>query len=219
MTEILIQERRTMFKALLPREEGFFDNFEQMTGKVVEGVRHLASIVADYTDIEMKARRLKEIEREGDEITHATYDMLHRTFVTPLDRDEIHRLAHRLDSILDLAAGTADRLFLYNVTNLSKEFASLVSILLRATERIQEAVRLLRTLKKSEELINLCIEIHRLENESDYLSRQIVARLFREEKDALQVMKLKEIYEIVEEGVDRCEDVAEILRGILIEHA
>jgi uncharacterized protein Yka (UPF0111/DUF47 family) len=145
--------------------------------------------------------------------------MLHKTFITPIDRSDIHRVISSLDDILDLVDSTAERIWLYRLREPEAEAISLAGVLVNAVTEVRNAMTQMRDLKNREGIIRICTEINRLENEGDQLIRKAVARLFHEEKDAIRVMKWKEIYDYLEDAVDRCEDVANILEGVALEYA
>ncbi len=204
---------------LLPRETGFFDHFERQGKKTVEGCRAFLEMVERPGEITDQARRIKEIEHECDEITHAVVEMLHKTFITPLDRNDIYRLITKMDDIMDLVEAGAERLSLYDVRVMTKEVVDLARNLVSGAERVLEAVTGMRDLRNPEAILQKCVEINRLENEADALLRGTLAKLFREEKDPITVMKWKEIYEMLESATDRCEDVANIIEGVVLENS
>jgi predicted phosphate transport protein (TIGR00153 family) len=203
----------------MPREVAFFDFFEKMSAKILEGCTALADLLEDCTDVVEKARRIKVIEHEGDLITHQCIEMLHKTFITPFDRDSIHRLITKMDDILDLAEAVSDRLSVYEMTSPTDEARQLARVLVFSVEEVAKAVSGLRSMKNAAQILAQCVEVNRLENEADTLLRVAVGKLFKTEKDPLQVMKWKELYEGLEEATDRCEDVANLVEGIVLEHA
>lgn len=207
-------------RALLPKQTNFFDYFEQHAEKCVEGARLLLALTRNYRDVEAQAKAIKEVERQGDQITHTTIEMLHKTFITPIDRDEVHRLITCMDDVLDFIEAATERLWLYEVPTPTKECQELAEILLQACEQIKFAVVALRTLRDPMRILKACVEINRLENEGDRVLRHAVGKLFKESAhDPLNVIKWKEIYEILETGTDRCEDVANTIEGVVLEHA
>ncbi|HYC23629.1 MAG TPA: DUF47 domain-containing protein [Candidatus Bathyarchaeia archaeon] len=207
-----------MFERLMPREVAFFDYFERLADKILEGCQALVELLEDG-DLVARAKRIKAIEHEGDIITHQCIEMLHKTFITPIDRDDIHRLITRMDDILDLAESVAERLSIYDVGTPTDEANQLARVLVFGVERVGKAVRGLRDMRNAPQVLAECIEINRIENEADTLLRNAVAKLFRTEKDPLSVMKWKELYEGLEEATDRCEDVANLVEGIVLEFA
>jgi predicted phosphate transport protein (TIGR00153 family) len=209
-----------VFERLLPREFGFFDHFERHVDLSVQGAKLFVELLDDLASSGPRAKRIKEVEHEADVITHQTVEMLHKTFITPIDRDDIHRLISRMDDILDDLEAAAERLTLYEITTPKPEAKDLARILVAATEQLRVAVGGLRNLKRDQQkILAACVDINRLENEGDALLRTGLAKLFREEKDALVVMKWKEVYENLEGATDRCEDVANIIEGVVLENA
>jgi len=208
-----------MLRRLLPREEDFFSLFERHAALTVEGAKQFASLVVGDHNVRALAARIKEIEHETDVITHTCVERLHTTFITPIDRDDIHRLITRMDDVMDFIESASERMALYELREMTEEVRDLASVLVRATEAVARAVAGLRDLKRSQTVLDHCIEVNRLENEGDAVLRQGLAKLFREEKDALTVMKWKEIYENLEYATDRCEDVANIIEGVVLENA
>ncbi len=208
-----------MFGRLLPRETSFFDFFERHATKTVDGAKEFLALACGKTDVEVAAKRIKQIEHETDVITHHCVEALHKTFITPLERDDIHRLITRMDDIMDYVEAAAERLALYELTNMTPELQALAEVLLRSTEEVVRAVKGLRDMKHADAVIKSCIDINRMENEADLILREAVAKLFKEEKDPITVIKWKEIYENLENATDRCEDVANIIEGVVLEHA
>ena len=176
-------------------------------------------MVTTAANIPAKCRRISDIEHETDTITHRCVEALHKTFITPIDRDSIHRLITRMDDIMDYVEAGAERIELYELTTMTNDCRDLADVLHRASMQVEQAVRGLRTLKDPHATLKLCIDINRLENEADAILRRSVARLFKEEKDPIVVIKWKEIYENLENASDRCEDVANIIEGVILEHA
>jgi predicted phosphate transport protein (TIGR00153 family) len=209
-----------MLSSLFPRGgTEFFDFFERHAAKTLEAAKLLRDMLAHPKDAEQEAARIKSIEHEGDQLTHGAIELLHKTFLTPIDRSDIHLLASRLDDILDLIDSTAERIWLYKLKVAEPDVLSLASVLINAVTEVQKAMTQLRNLKDREGIIRTCMEINRYENEGDQLIRRAVARLFNEEQDAIRVMKWKEIYDYLEDAVDRCEDVANVLEGVALEYA
>jgi predicted phosphate transport protein (TIGR00153 family) len=204
---------------LLPRDESFFDQFEKQGRKTVEGCRAFLEMVEAPGDVTAQAKVIKNIEHECDLITHSVVAQLHKTFITPLDRNDIYRLITKMDDIMDLVESAAERVALYEITVMNKEVVDLSRSLLSSAERVLEAVAGFRNLKHPELILEKCMEINRLENEADALLRGSLAKLFREEKDPIAVMKWKEIYELLETATDRGEDVANIIEGVVLENS
>jgi predicted phosphate transport protein (TIGR00153 family) len=208
-----------MFGRFLPRETSFFDFFEQHAGLTVEGTKEFLSMVTTGANIAAKCRRISDIEHETDTITHRCVEALHKTFITPIDRDSIHRLITKMDDIMDYVEAGAERIELYEMTSMTNDARDLADVLFRSSLQVEAAIRGLRTLKDPQATLKLCIDINRLENEADAILRRSVARLFKEEKDPIIVIKWKEIYENLENASDRCEDVANVIEGVILEHA
>ena len=208
-----------MFGRFLPRETSFFDFFEQHAALTIEGTKEFLSMVTTGANIAAKCRRISDIEHETDTITHRCVEALHKTFITPIDRNDIYRLITKMDDIMDMVEAAADRLALYDVKEMTKEAVDLARCLVSGAEHVLGAVSGIRDLRKSEAILQHCIEINRLENVADSILRGALARLFREEKDPIAVIKWKEIYETLESATDRCEDVANIIEGVLLENS
>jgi predicted phosphate transport protein (TIGR00153 family) len=203
----------------LPQEVGFFDLFEKQVDLAMEGAKLLAQFVDDLEAPGPKARRIKEVEHEADVVTHQTMGMLRKTFITPFDRNEIHHLASKLDDVLDAMEAAAERLWLYEIPQATVEAKRLAKNLVAATAQLKVAVRGLRDVKKNrEEVLAACVDINRLENENDETLREGLAKLFKEEKDPVLIMKWKEIYEILEDATDRCEDATDVIEGVVLEN-
>jgi len=208
-----------MFGRFLPKETSFFDFFEQHAALTVEGTKEFLSMVSTGANIETKAKRIADIEHETDVITHRCVEALHKTFITPIDRDDIHRLITKMDDIMDFVEAAAERIALYEITVMTAEVRDLADVLVRASEQVELASRCLRNLKDPQTILKLCVDINRLENEGDQILRRAVAKLFRESSgDPITVIKWKEIYENLEAATDRCEDVANIIEGVVLEH-
>jgi len=163
--------------------------------------------------------RIKAIESECDTITHHVVERLHKVFITPIDRNDIFRLISKMDDVMDFVEAAAQRVALYEVNPNNKELWDLARVLVSGSERISEAVAGMRNLKHPELILEKCVEINRLENEADVQLRGAIAKLFKEEKDPIQVIKWKEIFELLETATDRCEDVANIIEGVVLENS
>jgi len=207
-----------MFGRFLPRETSFFDFFEQHAALTIEGTKEFLSMVTTGANIATKCRRISDIEHETDTITHRCVEALHKTFITPIDRDSIHRLITRMDDVMDYVEAAAERIELYEISSMTNDVRDLSDVLHRSAQQVEAAIRDLRSLKDTQHTLKLCIDINRLENEADAILRRSVARLFKEERDPIMVIKWKEIYENLENASDRCEDVANIIEGVILEH-
>jgi len=203
---------------LLPHDASFFAHFEHQGKKTVEGCRAFLEMVENPTNLESQAERVKQIEHECDEITHAVVEGLHKTFITPIDRSDIYALITKMDDIMDFVEAAADRVALYEIPTMTKEVGDLARCLVSSAEHVLGAVSSIRDLGKPNGILQHCIEINRLENVADTILRSALARLFREEKDPIAVIKWKEIYETLESATDRCEDVANIIEGVVLEN-
>ena len=202
----------------MPREERFFELFEEQARNVVRGAELLVELVSDHTRAEELRHRIEEVEHEGDITTHEIADRLNRTFITPFDHEDIHALAGRMDDILDNIEATADRMFLYEAGAASQEMVSLAEVLAETTKALERAIEGVSDVgKNARRIMDYCIEIHRLENVGDEQSRRALAKLFHG-SDAMRALKWKEIYDHVEDAIDKCEDVASILEGIVVKH-
>jgi predicted phosphate transport protein (TIGR00153 family) len=208
-----------VFKRLLPKKDVFFQNMAKSAGKAVEIVAAFRSLMEDLPHVETHIARIKDIEHQADEIAHETIALLHKTFVTPLDRNEINQIFKRLDDIVDMVEGAAQRIYIYEMRTVRHEVMKLIEILEKQTSFVQRAVGALSDLRHPESLRGLLIEIHTLENEADDVLRSAIGVLFREEKDPKEVMKWKEVIENLEDATDRCEDVADLFENILLEYA
>jgi predicted phosphate transport protein (TIGR00153 family) len=208
-----------VFGRLLPRETSFFDFFEQHAQLTLDGARAFRELVELGANVSVMAKRIKEIEHEADTVTHRCVEALHKTFITPIERDDVHRLISRMDDILDALEAAAERISLYEIVEMTPEVRELAQVLVKASDKVALALRGLRDMKHAEPIIEACVDVNRLENEGDAILRIAVARLFREAKDPITVIKWKEIYENLENATDRCEDVANIVEGIVLENA
>lgn len=203
---------------LLPREGRFFDYFNEHAGHAVLAAAELKALLADLSDLEARRRNIERHEKQADQITHHTMQLLHKTFVTPLDRDEIHQLITTMDDVLDLMEDTAQCLFLYDVRVVTSEARRLAEICVACTEKMRDAVARLESMDNTDAILKLCAEIDRLEADADYVMRSAMAKLFREEPDAKEIIKQKEIYQLLESVTDKCEDVANLIEGIVLEN-
>ena len=204
---------------LIPREEKFFDLFKAQAANVVEGAHALKNLLEDYTDVDQKRMKIEKIESNGDEITHKIIEKLNTTFITPMDREDIHALASALDDILDYINATAQRLQLYAVKSITTNAIELANIVLRAAEETEALTDNMENLKDVKKMKERWIEVNRLENEGDIVSRNAIASLFHNEKDPIEVIKWKELYEHLETAIDKCEDAANIVESVTLKNA
>ncbi|MGE0173134.1 MAG: DUF47 domain-containing protein [Oligoflexales bacterium] len=208
-----------MFGRLLPQEYGFFDFFKESADLMVNSMLEFRRMLDYPTEMGSRSQTIKDLEHKADEVTHKTMTLLHKTFITPIDREEIHLLIKSLDDIVDFIDASAQRIHLYKIGVVPKPMRDLTEVTLESVELVKKVVVLLPNLKNSKEILPICIEINRLENQADNILRDAVATLFSDEEDLRLVIKLKEIYELMETITDRCEDVANIIETIVLEHS
>ncbi|MCE2859940.1 MAG: DUF47 family protein [Oxalobacteraceae bacterium] len=208
-----------MFGRLMPTEGKFFDLFIQHGELCVKGGKELVSLMTNFDDLEHRVHAIETIEKQADKVTHATLEMLHKTFITPLDRDDIHQLITRMDDILDLMEDVGQTIWLYDIKQITPEAKRLAELCQTCCEKVLASVSLLHNMNNAREILNICAEIDRLESDADHVMRAAMSKLFREEPDVRNLIKLKAIYEILETVTDRCEDVANIVEGIIVENA
>ena len=201
---------------LIPREIAFFEMFQKAAHNMIEGSRLLKNMMEDFRNPVEQARRIKDIEHIGDGITHDIALKLNQTFITPLDREDIHGLASVLDDILDLVEAVADRFVVFKVAKPTETSIKLANILYQSAVAVGAGIDQLG--KPHADVNQYCVRVNTLENEADRITRDVISKLFEEEKDPIAVIKWKEIYENFEEGTDRCEDVANILERIALKH-
>ncbi len=205
-----------LLNRIMPHKTSFFDLFIELAENIDEGAKALVDMLSSYTDAITQAKRVKDIEHAGDEITHALLTRLNQTFITPFDREDIHELSSTIDDVLDLIDAAASRMVVYRVDRIRPGVADLAKILRQATTQVVAAVRVL---EKHDHILDHCIEINRLENEADRVSRTLIAELFDGEKDPVQIIKWKEIIEVIETAVDKCEDVANVIEAVTLKSA
>jgi len=209
-----------MFGRLLPKEGRFFDLFNAHAVQVVRAAHELKQLMENYGDREQHARLIDDAEHAADRITAEAIRLLHTSFITPLDRDHIHQLGNARDDICDLIQDTSESLSLYDVRSITPEMARLADIAVKCCERVKDVVELLAIQEgKFEAILKTCEEIDRLESDADRVLRSSLSRLFREETDVRELIKLKAIYELLEAVTDRCLDVANLAEGISLENA
>jgi len=206
-----------MLRRLLRREGRFLELFNAHAARIVEGSRELAVMLGGFTELEAHAQRIDTAERAADKITHEVVKLLHQGFLTPFNREQILDLINTLDDILDLTQDVAESVALYDLRRITPETTQLAEICRMSCERVQAAVSLLGNLKHPEAIFKCCEEIDRLESDADRVQRAALSKLFREEADLKQVMKLRVIYDLLEAVTDRCEDAANVIEGIALE--
>ena len=204
---------------LFPKTENFFEYFEELADKIEEGGQLFLEMTQKHDYSEAKVAKLKEIEHEADAITHRTYEKMHKTFLTPIDREDIYALVNKMDSIMDVIEATAIRIHLYKVKKSDDQIIKQAKILNEAIQKIKGIIHGLRNMKNSKMILDGCVEINTLENAGDVVLRTIMANLFENEKDAIELIKWKDIFQLLEEGIDVCEDVSNIIEGIVLKHA
>ena len=204
---------------LFPKEVQFSDNFEELAGKIQEGSVLFVEILNDYRNSKGKISQLKEIEQQADVITHRIYQDLHKTFITPLDREDIYSLANKMDSIVDMIDESASKMNLYRIREPLPAHIKLAVILNRSIALLNKSIHAMRNRSMNVRMIlDACVEINSLENEADHVLRESMAELFEREKDAIELIKSKELLERIEEATDICEDVSNILEGFILKY-
>jgi predicted phosphate transport protein (TIGR00153 family) len=207
-----------VFSRLMPREGRFFDLFNEHAAEIILGARELLELMKGFDDLPRRVYTIESIEKRADKITHAVIDLLHKTFITPIDREDIHRLITRMDDILDLIEDAAQSFSMFDIRSVTPEAMRLAELCLACAEKVQAAVALLHKPDTLAHVMGVCEDIDRLESEADHVMRAAMAKLFRDEPDVRQLIKLRTIYELMESVTDRCEDVANIIEGIVIEN-
>jgi len=203
---------------LIPKEEKFFDNFEELAEKIEEGGKLFLDMLQSNDYSELRIIKLKQVEHEADQITHRTYEKMHTTFLTPLDREDIYDLVNKMDSIIDMMDASAARMHLYKVKTPSKTVTEQAKVLNAAIAKIKFIVHDLRDMKNAKQILDACVVINTLENEGDAILRAAITELFENEKDVFELIKWKEIHERIEEAIDVCEDVSNIVEGIVLKN-
>ena len=206
----------------MPREGRFFDLFNRHAEEIIAGSEALAELMRQYSDVATRRihiDRIDLVEKNADRITHETVALLHKTFVTPFDRDDIHKLISNMDDILDLIQDVAESAMLYDLQRITPEAQQLAELNEMCCKRVQMAVRMLPSMDNAEAILKLCREIDQLESDVDRVMRPAMSKLFRDESDVRQLIKLKQIYELLEAVSDKCEDVANLLEGVVLENA
>ena len=214
-----------LFAKLLPREGNFFEMFNQHAERIVEAAHAFSNMVANYSDVAKREsfnRQVDNAERAADRITHDVNRALHKTFITPIDREQIHKLINTMDDVADLIQDSAETMALYDVRQMNDDIVRLTDVSVKCCERLKDAVALIEKIRDAataEAALKTCEEIDRLESDADRLMRSAMSRLFREEPDVREVIKLKAVYELLETITDKCEDVANLIEGIVLENS
>ena len=204
---------------IIPRETKFYDLFEKSAGNLVVAAGKLTDLFDNYEDVEAKVKRIKDLEHEGDSITHEIMQSLHRTFVTPIDREDIALLANSLDDVMDFIEAAARTAFLYKVAQPTEAARALAAVVLRMTYKLNDVMPLLRHRDQFKQILEQCVEINSLENEADDVHHAALAELFDNKRDVREIIKWREIYEHLESATDRGEDVANVLEAVVLKHA
>ena len=214
-----------LFGKLLPREGNFFEMFNQHAERIVEAARAFSQMVANYNDPHLREKYNSDVdnaERAADRVTHEVTKTLHQTFITPLDREHIHGLINTMDDVVDLIQDSAEAMALYDIRQMTEEMTRLADLSLKCCERVRDAVKLLNQIADqavAEAALKTCHEIDRLESDADRVLRAAMSKLFREEQDVRELIKLKGVYELMETITDKCEDVANTIEGIVLENS
>ncbi len=208
-----------MLEKLMPKSDEFFDDFDAQCAVTVEGAKMLHELLSDYRDVAARVQALKNAELRGDEVTHTAFLRLHQQFITPFDRGQIHTLLSRIDDVLDLTNAAASRLHYYEIPESLPDATELARLLVLSTQKVQEVVAALRLIKKPEQILAGCKEIKRLEAQADEALRSGVGRLFKSGADTLLIIKWKEIYDFIETATDKCQSVANVIEGVVLEHS
>jgi predicted phosphate transport protein (TIGR00153 family) len=201
---------------LIPRDNTFFEMFAQMSNNLMNGARVMVELFTDYKEVDSKIAELRRIEHIGDEMTHNVFTKLNQTFITPFDREDIHELASSLDDVLDFLNAAGARIIMYRITNPPPAALELSRLILLQAQELHRALPLLQ---KNGDILTHCVEINRLENEADVISRAAIGRLFDEEKDPITLIKIKELLEFLETATDKAEDVANVLETVVLKNS
>jgi uncharacterized protein len=201
---------------LIPRDVKFYQMFAEVAGNLGDGARLLRQLLKDFKDIEQRVQDLKVIEHRGDEMTHNILTKLNQTFITPFDREDIYRLASSLDDVLDFVYAAGVRMVMYKIKSAPEAASQLADIIVRQCDQLLPAVT---GLEKHDQVLDYCVEINRLENEADQVARTAIGVLFDRETDPISLIKLKELYEVLETATDKAEDAANVLEGVVLKSA
>jgi uncharacterized protein len=200
----------------IPRETKFFEMFSDMADNLTDGAQLLKAILEDMKDVESRVEQLKTIEHRGDEMTHGILTKLNQTFITPFDREDIHKLASSLDDVLDFVHASGERLVMYKITEVTPSAPQLADVIVRQSEQLRKAVS---NLEKKNNVLQYCVEINRLENEADRIARVAIGQLFEAETNPIALIKKKELYEFLETATDKAEDAANVLESVVVKSA
>ena len=203
---------------IIPQSKHFFDMFAQQADVVVEGSEALLDMVKNFNNVAQKRDKIKDIEHKGDELVHKISQELNKTFVTPIDQEDISKLTSRLDDILDYIEAASHRIWSYEIKTIPPDMIKLTEVIVTSSKEVNHAVKDLKNFKKKNEILEHCIEINRLENVGDDITHTAVAALFKSH-EAVDIMKLKEIYEYLEEATDKCEDAADVIKDVFMKNS
>ena len=215
--KLLLRFTPSNMVSLIPKDTSFFQMFEEMSDNLVTGARTLVDLFANYRNVEPTIDTVQKIEQHGDELTHNILTKLNQTFITPFDREDIHQLASSLDDVLDFVNASGARLVMYRISNPPAAAGELAKIILLQSQELQKAVALLQKQKNGEVLAH-CVEINRLENEADQVSQKGITTLFDNEKDPINLIKIKELLEFLERATDKAEDAANVLETVVLKN-
>lgn len=203
----------------MPREEKFFDLFEKSSQNIIKASKALKDMLNNWQFIDSRIAEITELEHDGDSITHQIISLLHRTFVTPFDREDIALLAHTMDDVIDFVHSAADAMFIYKIRKPTKRAKELADVIVLAAVELGKAVSSLRNKREFPKMLERCVEINRLENAADRLYRAAIGELFESKANMTEIIKWREIYEHMETATDRCEDVADVIEGVALKNA
>jgi uncharacterized protein len=205
--------------SLIPKDEKFFDILEEASENAIKAAQVFRDLVHDWSMTSPHIQKIRDLEHECDRMTHEIIDKLNRTFITPIDREDIHALASEIDDVVDILHATTDRMQLYRIDRGDPHLRKMAEVIVKATEVIEKAVKSLRDLSHTRRTLDFCIEVNRLENEGDALLKEALGELFSKPQDVLDILKWKEIYEATEYATDKCEDIANVIEGIVVKNA
>ena len=205
--------------SFIPKDEKFFDLLEEASENMIKAAHAFRTLVTHWAPDSPQFELIRDLEHQGDRMTHEMMDKLNRSFITPIDREDIHALASELDDVIDILHATTDRMQLFRIQSTSPHLVKMADVIVRATEVVGKAVKSLRDMSHTRRTLDFCIEANRLENEGDALLKEALGELFLNPKDVLEVIKWKEIYEATEYATDKCEDIANVIEGIVVKNA
>lgn len=208
-----------MARFLLHRESVFFDLLERSSANLLQAARALVALMEDYRDLPQKVAEMTDLEHRGDTFTHQIFEQLHRTFITPIDREDIVILTQRLDDVLDYIEAGVQCMSIYQITKPTERAKEQAGLILKVTEQVFQAMQRLRQHRKLRDILGYCVEINSIENEADRVYRNALAELFQDSLPIHEIIKWREIYEQLEMAVDRAEDVADVLEGVVLKYA